>query len=513
MPRVNKGKIFFLANLFFIGGIFAGYQFPEKSGFFWLWFFLIIVSIWLLIKGETKKILVPAIFIFLAFALGVIRIDHTKTGCPTGYICGLSLANVSGYGTLNKCLLKDKIMAKCQLADLKIKDKIVGLRNYEGKMIVTLPFEDIRGYQIGDKLSFSGLVEKPENFNDFNYQGYLLKDGVYAILKKPQVNLLVQGKSASRNLTAVKKFKRFVLSTRENIEKRFARLWKGKTLGLMRALLMGDKSYFSDDLKNNFQAIGVSHLVAISGMHITIITNLLLSFFFFLGFSRRPVFGGIILALILFVVFIGTPVSAVRALLMGSLGFWAKLLGRKIQVNNLLFFTASVMLLHNPLLLFYDVGFQLSFCAVWGIFNLLPTLENFSTSIPKLAGIKQIANISIAAQLTTLPVALYHFHYFSLISILANVLVFWVVFPIILLGIVALSLSFINFGLANLFALVTKLGVLYLLGVVETLGKFQWAGVEIEKIQWQWLGLLVAIIGILFFQGKKLENKKLSVYQ
>jgi len=100
-----------------------------------------------------------------------------------------------------------------------------------------------------------------------------------------------------------------------------------------------------------------------------------------------------------------------------------------------------------------------------------------------------------------------------LISILANVLVFWVVFPIILLGIVALSLSFINFGLANLFALVTKLGVLYLLGVVETLGKFQWAGVEIEKIQWQWLGLLVVIIGILFFQGKKLENKKLSVYQ
>ena len=123
MPRVNKGKIFFLANLFFIGGIFAGYQFPEKSGFFWLWFFLIIVSIWFLIKGETKKILVPAIFILLAFALGVSRIDHAKTGCPTGYICDLSLANVSGYGTLNKCLLKDKIMAKCQLADLKIKER------------------------------------------------------------------------------------------------------------------------------------------------------------------------------------------------------------------------------------------------------------------------------------------------------------------------------------------------------------------------------------------------------
>ncbi|MEA3273260.1 MAG: ComEC/Rec2 family competence protein [Patescibacteria group bacterium] len=513
MPRINKGKIFLLANLFFIGGIFIGHRFLEKTGVFWLFFFLIIAGLWFLIKGKTKKILIPAGFIFLAFALGVFRIGYEKTGCPTGYICNLNLTKVSGYGTLNKCSLKDKTRVKCQLADLKIKDQATDLKVYEGKITVTLPAEEIKGFQSGDKVSFSGLVEEPENFNDFNYRGYLLKDGIYAILKKPQVHLLVQGKVASKDLTIARKFQRFVLGTRENVEKRFAKLWQGKTLGLMRALLIGDKSYFSDQLKDNFQAIGISHLVAISGMHITIITNLLLSFFFFLGFSRQSVFGGIVIALILFVVFIGTPISAVRALLMGSLGFWAKLLGRKIQVNNLLFFTASMILLHNPLLLFYDVGFQLSFCAVWGIFNLLPTLENFSASIPKLVGIKQAINMSIAAQLTTLPVALYHFHYFSLISILANALVFWVVFPIIFLGIIALSLSFINFSLASLFALVAKLGVLYLIGVAEALGKFQWAGIEVEKIQWGWLGLLVLTVGAFFFQSKRLENKKLSISQ
>jgi competence protein ComEC len=507
MPRINRGKIFLFANLFFIGGILAGYLFSFKLTFLWLSFFLF--SFLFYKRGRLKRILLPVFFILLAFTLGFSRVLIEKNILAENNISELSGNKITGFGEFRKCQLRDKGELKCQLDNLRIQTD-EGLKFYQGKLLVFCSADLSKDYQFGNQLSFSGLLEEAENFNGFNYQGYLLKDGIYAILRNQEINLLVQGKSAERHLSPVMRLQRSISGFRVIVEKKIAGLWQGEILGIMKALLLGDKSFLSEELTENFQKVGISHLVAISGMHITIITDLLLNFFFFLGLHRRIAFGGVIMVLFLFVILIGMPASAVRALIMGSLGFLAKLLGRKIQANILLFFTASLLLTFNPLLIFYDVGFQLSFCAVWGIFNLMPFLENFFNLFVKWKRIRQVISLTISAQLATFPVIIYHFHYLSIISILANLLIFWSVFPIIFAGIISLGLAFLNLELANFFALLAHLGILYLIKVTENLGAYQYAGIEINGIKWGWIGLLILIFGLFLFKDKKAERVSLS---
>jgi len=145
----------------------------------------------------------------------------------------------------------------------------------------------------------------------------------------------------------------------------------------------------------------------------------------FLGFGlwKRQAILVSLLLVALFVVITGLQPSALRAGIMGGLFLFGQYFGRTSFSPRLIIIAAFFMLLVNPLLLRHDVGFQLSFLAMMGIIYLGPVFQNWLRKIPEFLQLRSIVAMTFSAQVFTLPLLIYNFGYFSLVSPLTNILV------------------------------------------------------------------------------------------
>ena len=223
---------------------------------------------------------------------------------------------------------------------------------------------------------------------------------------------------------------------------------------------------------------GTLHIIALSGMNITILINLTAKATLFLG--RRISIIVTICLIALFVMFVGAGPTIVRAAIMGSLSLIAIYFGRVYFSLLSLIMASLVMLLFDPDLI-GNISFQLSFLATLGIIIgnrtfasqyiggslqrfILPIVENF--------------RLTIFAQIFTLPVILYNFGRISLVSPLANVLIEWTIQPIMVLGFVTVALGLVWLPLANIAAYFTWVPLTYLIKTVEFLSVFPFASVQ-----------------------------------
>ncbi len=199
---------------------------------------------------------------------------------------------------------------------------------------------------------------------------------------------------------------------------------------------MGDKNYLTKGLKNELNIAGVRHIVAISGMHIAIIESILVTLLLALGFWRNQALDISLIVCFIFVALTGFQSSAIRAWIMGSFAVWAEIIGRKSDSLRILIFTASLMLMFNPLLLRYDIGFQLSFLAVLGIIYLGELFNYWFRFIPnwKWLNLREILVMTFSAQFFTFPFLIYYFGHISLVAPLTNTLIIPVIPFLILFG-------------------------------------------------------------------------------
>ena len=206
---------------------------------------------------------------------------------------------------------------------------------------------------------------------------------------------------------------------RENIGKNLT-LNEGAILG---AIMLGDQKKISYDLKEKLNKTGLRHIVAVSGMHIAILTSLLMTFLIGLGFWRGQAFYLTILFIFLYILMIGIPASALRAAIMGFLFLLAQKIGRLSMSSRAVIFAAALMCLFNPFLLRFDIGFQLSFLAVLGIIYLSPIFQSWFKKIPNLFQFRDILAMTLSAQIFTLPILIYNFGYFSSKGLITNILI------------------------------------------------------------------------------------------
>lgn len=199
-----------------------------------------------------------------------------------------------------------------------------------------------------------------------------------------------------------------------------------ESTALLSALLWGYKGDIPDSMRDYFSASGLSHVLAVSGLHTGIIAFLIWLILYPLRYTRLrrliPLFTMFVLWIYAFIT--GLSPSVVRACIMASFIATATILKRQNTSLNALLGSAVIVLLLSPMQL-YDVGFQLSYIAVAGIILLSPYFDigNY-TSIhhPSLQFVSGILSVSIAAQLSTTLLAAYYFHYIPLWSIVSNIL-------------------------------------------------------------------------------------------
>ncbi len=273
--------------------------------------------------------------------------------------------------------------------------------------------------------------------------------------------------------------------------------------GLLSAILLGNKQDLNKEFKEKLNRAGIRHITAVSGLHIVVLSGILL----WLGMiflSRGQSFYFAVAFLWLFILMIGFQPSIIRAGIMGSLLLFCEKIGRQRIADRALFLTATVMLLFNPSLLRYSIGFQLSFLATLGIIYFMPTLQHFLSKFKlfKTLKVDGLLAMSFAAQIFTLPVLIYHFGQFSVVSPLTNLLVVPLLPYLMSLGFlfIFLGIIFLPIGLVFLFPL--WLLLTYIKKVTEVFANLPFSALNFQ-LHWVYLIIIYAFFVFLIWKIKR----------
>lgn len=302
--------------------------------------------------------------------------------------------------------------------------------------------------QMGEELWVRSRISPPvsaRNFDEFDYARYLIRKGISG------TGFVASGhwqfsecRKEKEGIATV--LYRLAASYRTQIENLYRRLGiEGDELAVLSALTLGDKTDLSESVRESYSVAGVSHVLALSGLHIGLLYAL--AFFLLcpllLGGQSGRVLRSLLLILLLwlFAFFTGLSPSVVRSAAMFSIWALADLCGRQSFSLNTLALTAWLMLLVRPVWLF-DVGFQLSFAAVLSILLFQPFLNRLCP-VRHRAGtyLWGLVSVSVAAQLGTAPLVLFYFSRFSTHFLLTNLLVVPLVTLILYAAVVLLLLT------------------------------------------------------------------------
>ena len=206
---------------------------------------------------------------------------------------------------------------------------------------------------------------------------------------------------------------------------------------LLKGLLLGETKQIEEEVKENFQIANVSHILAISGMHIGyIMIGIQILFKRMMGKKKTKIIT--IMVLIFYSFVTGFSPSIVRAVIMGSIALGAELIYRKSDIANNLAISLLGILLYNPFLIL-SVGLQLSYLGTIGIILFYPIIlnklkkkEEKEKTIQQK--IKEIVAISLSSQMVILPITLYHFNTLGIYFIFTNLLVSIIIGPVLILG-------------------------------------------------------------------------------
>lgn len=341
-------------------------------------------------------------------------------------------------------------------------------------------------YGYGDKLSILGTIEE----NSFQSQGKTVK---LLVVKNPKISKLV---NSNILITTAAYF-------RNRIQTTFSNYLPHNESALLFGIVFGGSSGFSPDLYKQFQAAGVLHVIAASGMNVSIFAGFLFTFFA-LFFNRRQATILSIMGIFYYALISGFSASVVRAAIMGGIVFSAALYGRRSMVIISLLMTIFVMLFVSPGILF-DVGFQLSVTATFGIILIKPLFDNIGW-INKTEAVSDDITTSISAQLGSVPIMVSSFSTYSFISILVNALVLWTIpFLMILGGIAALCAITLPI-ISVIFLYLSYPLLLYFEKIVSIFGSVSLLQIQNVPTIF-WIGYYSILFSLILFVGKFKRQK------
>jgi competence protein ComEC len=338
-------------------------------------------------------------------------------------------------------------------------------------------------YNYGDRLRVSGWLETPPELEGFSYRGYLARQNVYSMLDRPQIELLASGKGNP--------FWTALYAVKDRARASLARLVPDPEAALLQGIVLGIRSGIPADLYDDYNATGTSHIIVISGANLTVVMTLF-SLIFGRLLGRRPAYWLTVVALAGYVLLVGAEAAVVRAGLMGGLYVTALYLGRRSKATVSLLASALFLTALNPLAL-WDAGFQLSFAATISLVLFTPPLERtFEAGLKRVVAperarqvvlaLKDVLIVTLAAQVLTLPVIVYHFQRLSLVAPLANLLIQPVQPPIMALGGASALVGLLSplEPLARAIAWIPWLCLAYTDAVVRWLAIWPWASLAID---------------------------------
>ncbi|HLF28387.1 MAG TPA: ComEC/Rec2 family competence protein [Anaerolineae bacterium] len=390
--------------------------------------------------------------------------------------------------------------------------------------LVLVHADRLTEFRYGDRLEVIGPLQTPPEFATFNYRDYLAGAGVYSIIDRPRIERVARDQGSAL-LAAL-----FDLKARARAT--IAAILPEPQAALLTGILLGDDAGLPPSVKDDFRFTGTSHIIAISGYNFSILIAMM-SVPAVRLFGRRRAFPILLLAVFAYTVLVGASASVVRAAIMGALVLTATYLGRQTAALNSLFIAAFGMTLLEPFTL-GDIGFQLSFAATLGLVLYTRPLQaltergltrllsafgsasrsasrdaSYKTAAKKFAGVLSDAVIvTLAAQITTLPVLIITFRQLSILTLLVNGLVLPAQSGVMVFGGLALLVGLALLPLGQVVGWLAWLFLTWTLQVIHLFAQAPGVSIALGYVDPLWgVAYVAALAGITFYVSRSAQQR------
>lgn len=352
--------------------------------------------------------------------------------------------------------------------------------------------------EYGDQVQATGAMATAATGDTFSYAEYLGRRDVFTVMRNAGVS--VESKAQGDPFFAR------LLELKDIVRREIAQALPEPQASLLTGILLGDESGLSPQLKGDFTRVGASHVIAISGFNMVIVSAIVIRVLssLFAG-KRATVTLSAVAVIAVYSLFVGASPGILRAALMSSLLVMGSQLRRQTFVPASLAFATLLLSIVDPNVLL-DIGFQLSFFAVLGLGLFAdPLSQRFATlldnwlprqlSVPLHSFLNEPLIVSVAAQVATLPLIILYFGRLSLVALPVNILIVPVQAAVLLLGLAAVVVAVFAPALGLLIFWADALFLSWTIAVVRAFAQLEFADVAIVTDGRIIQGFYVLLIG------------------
>lgn len=401
----------------------------------------------------------------------------------------------------------------------------VSEKEYYNRYKVKVCNENIRLYinvkkdvklEYGDKIEVGGQFIEPQtqrNYRGFDYKEYLKTQKIYGTLKVKNVKILEKTQGNKLMQMANKIF----LKIEDNIQKTYST----KFIPIIQGIILGDTRSIDEETKDAFSDSNISHVLAVSGMHISYIILLATSSTKIIGKRKSKIFASMLLMVYMFIT--GFSISVVRACIMGILSCMAFVLYRKSDTLNNISIAMLIILINNPYSI-KSISFLLTFGGTLGIIYFKATVEKAIKSIKirnrkwkylfikiqqKSENIISILAVSISAQIVIAPIMAMYFNKISIGFLLTNFLLSYIIGIVVIGGFIQSIVAMFSIKIGAMLAHIIEIP---LYGII-LISKINFGNFTVITPQVYQIIFYYIIIFIIKYLYQIFNSKKITVTQ
>lgn len=443
-------------------------------------FLSIPIAVIILLITKNKKIIV--ILICLIISIGYVSILENK------------------YSKISDMPIKEMVTIISDIQEKEYKKvctaKIV--RNNKKILINIKMSQDIPSMKYGDSLYIEGEFKQPEearNYKGYNYKQYLKTKKIIGTVELEKAKIL---KSSNGS---------FIHNIQKYIKDTINGTLTDEEGNLLLAILLGDKDKLSEDIQESFKTSNLSHMLAVSGAHVSYI---ILGLTYVLQNSIIGKKNGKIVCIFFLLVFMAitnfTP-SVTRACIMAVLTLFSGIIYRKSDVYTNISVAALITLIFNPYSLL-DLGFQLSYGGTIGIIIFIKRIQEKKSNSKVINYIKQMALVSIYANIIIIPIMMYHFNTVSFTFIISNIMASPILGIIVITGFLFIIASITVKPLTRLIAIFIKPILSLLIKISQICSKLPFSNILVVT---PYMFNVISYYAIILYCIKSKKNNKCKI--
>lgn len=367
--------------------------------------------------------------------------------------------------------------------------------------------KELKKLAYGNKIIFNGKYEEPadrKNYKGFSYKEYLKTEGIYGIVKVENKIQVIKSKNVSLLQLGINNLS---IKIKQNLEK----ILPEKTVGLAEGILLGDSSELGEGLKENFRDCNLSHMLAVSGMHLS---YLIVCLNFVLNKRKFGIRNCKIISIVVIIIFMlitNMSPSVVRAGISAIIGILGTLIYRKQDTYTTIAFACLLTLIKNPFSLL-NIGMQLSYLATLGIVTFYPLLSKIKIPEGKIKNyIIENTFVTISANILILPITIYNFNTIPTNFLLSNLIAGPVLGISLIFELITVFVSAISINLAKIPGFIVNVCLALLTKITEIISKIPNITVVTPKILCVILVYIIILNICLYINNKEIfKNYKIS---